>query len=146
MRFEDAYERPRRPLRISRLPGPPEDEPRFEVVPLTDDRTIPGAAPLDYSLLGQQDIPRAKILMQSNRFAVWDLMRAIEEDRQPVSNVYNARLALEMIYGIYAAHLVRGVVDVPLADRTHPLGDRLSAVAEGRRRRPRFQHRWRGAH
>jgi len=55
-------------------------------------------------------------------------MRAIDEDRQPVSNVYNARLALEMIYGIYASHLSRGVVEFPLTDRTHPLGEREDGV------------------
>jgi len=47
IRFEDSRDRPLRPLRISRLPGPPEDESHFEIVPLTEDRTIPGAEPLD---------------------------------------------------------------------------------------------------
>jgi predicted dehydrogenase len=123
MRFEDSSGPPLRPLRISRLLGPPEDESDFEIVPLTEDRVIPGAAPLEYSLAGQEDIPRAKMFLESNRFAVWDLMRAIEEDRQPVSNVYNARLALEMIHGIYASHLARGFVEFPLTDRAHPLGE-----------------------
>lgn len=122
IRFEDAGDRPLRPLRISRTPGPPEDESRFEIVPLTEDRAIPGAEPLDYSLCGQKDIPRAPFFLESNRFAVWDLMRAIEEDRQPVSNIYNARLAVEMIQAIYASSLSRSVVTFPLADRAHPLG------------------------
>ena len=90
-------------------------------MPLTEDRIIPGAEPLDYSLCGQKDIPRAPFFLEANRFAVWDLMRAIEEDRQPVSNAYSARLALEMIYGIYASHLSRAVVHFPLTDGTHPL-------------------------
>jgi predicted dehydrogenase len=123
MRFEDSDTPPLRPLRISRLAGPPEDESDFEVVPLTESRHIPGAAPLEYSLCGQPDIPKARMFLQSNRFAVWDLMQAIEEGRQPVSNVYNARLALEMICGIYAAHLARTVVTFPLEDRAHPLGE-----------------------
>jgi hypothetical protein len=63
------------------------------------------------------------MFLDSNRFAVWDLMRAIEENRQPVSNVYNARLALEMIYGIYASHLTTAMVRFPITDRTHPLGE-----------------------
>ena len=54
---------------------------------------------------------------------MWDLRRAIAEDRQPASNVYNARQALEMIYGIYASHLARRVISFALADRAHPLGD-----------------------
>lgn len=43
--------------------------------------------------------------------------------RQPVSNVYNARLAQEMICGIYASSLSKRAVSLPLADRTHPLGE-----------------------
>ncbi|MEW6356506.1 MAG: Gfo/Idh/MocA family oxidoreductase [Planctomycetota bacterium] len=121
IRFEDASDRPLRPLRISRTPGPPEDESHFEIAPLTEYRTIPDAEPLNYSLCGQRDIPRAPFFLESNRFAVWDLMRAIAENRQPVSNIYNARLALEMIHGIYASHLARSIVNFPLIDRTHPL-------------------------
>jgi len=110
-------------LRVSRHPGPPEDATCYEEVPLTEDRVIPGAEPLDYSLCGQPDIPKAKFFLETTRFAVWDLMRAIEEDRQPVSNVYNARLAVEMICGIYAAHLSGSRITFPLKDRRHPLGE-----------------------
>jgi predicted dehydrogenase len=121
LRFEDEVAR--RCLRISRRPYPSEDDSHFEEVPLTEDRAIPGAEPLDYSLCGQRDIPKATFFLESNRFAVWDLVRAIEEDRQPVSSIYNARLAAEMIYGVYASHLSRSVVRFPLTDRTHPLGE-----------------------
>jgi len=124
IRFEDGATRPHRPLRISRLPGPPEDESDFRVVPLAEYRTIPGAEPLDDSLCGQTDIPYARLFLSSNRFAVWELMRAIEEDRQPVSNIYSARLAVEMIQAIYASSLSRSVVTFPLTDRTHPLARR----------------------
>jgi predicted dehydrogenase len=121
MRFEDAS--PRSTLRISRRPGPPEHYSNFEDLPLTEYRTIPGAEPLEYSLCGQRDIPQATFFLESNRFAVWDLMRAVVEDRQPVSNIYNARLAVEMIQGVYASHLSRAAVRFPLTDRTHPLGE-----------------------
>lgn len=122
LRFVDAPT-PESRLRISRQTGPLEDGACFEEVPLTEDRVIPGAEPLDYSLCGQRDIPGARFILEGNRFAVWDLMRSVEENRDPVANVYSARLALEMIYGIYAASLSRGMVSFPLADRTHPLGD-----------------------
>jgi len=118
MRFNDSGI-PESRLRISRRPSPPEDDSCFEDVPLTENRVIPDAEPLDDSLRGQQDIPGP--FLETNRFAVWDLMRAIEEKRQPISNVYNARLALEMIYGIYASHLSGSVVKFPIADRTHAL-------------------------
>ncbi len=120
MRFDDAATRT---LRISRGPGPLEYGCSFEDVPLTEDRVIPDAAPLDYSLCGQKDIPAARYFLEANRFAAWDLICAIEEDRQALSNAGNARLALEMIYGIYAAHLSRGMASFPLEDREHPLGE-----------------------
>jgi predicted dehydrogenase len=120
MRFDDAVTRS---LRISRTPGPLQFGASFEHVPLTEDRVIPGAEPLDYSLCGTKDIPRARYFLEANRFAAWDLIRAIEDDRQPVSSVYDARLTQEMIEGIYAADLAGGRADFPLRDRAHPLGE-----------------------
>lgn len=118
LRFGDARNQP---LLLSRPLIFPENNPGFEEVPLTEERVIPGAEPLDYSLCGQKGTPRAPWFLEANRFAVWDLMRAIEEDRQPVSSIDNARLALEMIYGIYASHLAGGELAFPLVNRTHPL-------------------------
>lgn len=118
--FDD---RKTRKLRLCSHPGPLENGACFEDVPLTEDRVIPDAEPLDYSLCGQRDIPLATFFLEANRFAAWDLMRAVEEGRQPISNVFSARLALEMIYGIYAAHLSGGMVRFPLEDRKHPLGE-----------------------
>ncbi|MFO7946167.1 MAG: Gfo/Idh/MocA family oxidoreductase [Armatimonadota bacterium] len=120
MRFGDSTTEK---LRITTQPGPLEYGACFEDVPLTEDRVIPDAEPLDYSLCGQKDIPTARYFLEANRFAAWDLIRAIQEDRQPVSNAYNARLALEMIYGIYRAHLSGGKVSFPLGNREHPLGE-----------------------
>lgn len=118
LRFADAA---RQPLLISRQAGFPETITEFEEVPLAEDRTIPGAEPLDYSLCGQPDVPRSPWFLEANRFAVWDLMRAIEEDRPPQSNIENARVVVEMIQGVYAAHLSRRTVDFPLTCRKHPL-------------------------
>lgn len=90
---------------------------------LNEEAVAKAAEPFDCSLCGQRDIPGATFFPEANRFAAWDLICAIEEDRQPVSNAYNARLALEMIYGIYASHLRRCAVSFPLEDRAHPLGE-----------------------
>lgn len=117
LRFDDNRDAA---LRISRRPAPPDIEAQFEVVPVVDDRIIPGAAPLDDSLRGVQT-PGASLFLKSNRHALWDLMRSIEEDRQPISNADNARLALEMIHAVYSSHLTGCVVRFPLAERTHPL-------------------------
>ena len=120
MRVDEAETRS---LRISRSRDPLIYGSRFEDVPLTEDRAIPGAEPLDYSLCGQKDIPTARYFLEANRFAAWDLIRAIEEQREPISSVYDARIAQEMIQGIYASHLSGARVDFPLRDRTHPLGE-----------------------
>ena len=121
MRFDDGG---CQPLLISRQRCFPEDNPDFKEVPLQEDRSIPGAAPLDYTLCGQTGVPPARWFMEANRFAVWDLMQAIEEDREPIANLADARVALEMIYGIYAAHLSRRTVTFPLKNRAHPLADK----------------------
>ncbi|MBN1863349.1 MAG: Gfo/Idh/MocA family oxidoreductase [Victivallales bacterium] len=123
MRFKDFPARPVEKLRISRRPGPVEDSSSFEEVPVREERSIPGAEPLDYSRCGRMDVPEAGFFLEANRFAAWDLICSIMEDRQPVSNIYNARLAQEMIQGIYASGLSGSVVKFPLAERTHPLDD-----------------------
>jgi predicted dehydrogenase len=118
MLFDDHRERQ---LRIRRRPVQPDGENCYETVALVEDRIIPDAELLDYSLCGQKDIPPAPFFLEANRFAICDLMCAIQEDRQPISNAYNARLTLEMIYAIYESHLSRQVVNFPLSNRSHPL-------------------------
>jgi len=119
-RFSDAHREPQ-PLRFSNAPCAPANESVAETIELQEDRVIPGAQPLDYSLSGTQDVPPGPIFIEAGRFAVWDLMQAIQEDRQPVTNIYDARAALEMIYGVYASHLAKSPVYFPLTDRRHPL-------------------------
>ncbi|MDR2706394.1 MAG: Gfo/Idh/MocA family oxidoreductase [Planctomycetaceae bacterium] len=121
LRFLDGS-RELQPLRFSNVPCSPPNESVTENIPLKEERVIPDAEPLDSlyeKLNGKPDIVPSFI--ETNRFAVWDLMQAIEEDRQPVSNVYNARQTLEMIYGIYAAHITKTTVNFPLTNRKHPL-------------------------
>ena len=117
LRFDDIGDAR---LRISPLSSPPDADACFEEVDVVDERSVPAAAPLDDSLRGAQT-PRARLFLGSNRYAAWDLIRSIEEDRLPVSNMYNARLALEMIYAVYASQLSGGVIRFPLTDREHPL-------------------------
>ena len=57
-----------------------------------------------------------------NASMVRDLIAAIEENREPISSGRDARWALEMILGVYAAHR-HGRTPLPLADRAHPLRD-----------------------
>lgn len=56
-----------------------------------------------------------------NLAAVMDLISAIENDRQPVCSVYDARAATEMIVAVFESHRVGGPVSIPLKTRTNPL-------------------------
>lgn len=118
LRFDDFHVRK---LYISRVPCPPESGVLFEEVPVVDSREIPGAQPVDYSVCKCADCPQVPSFPESNRFAVWDLMQAIEENRQPVSNAWNAVETQEMIQGIYLSHLTGKKIVFPLTERRHPL-------------------------
>ena len=111
-RFSDA-DRVQQPLRFSNAPCAPADESIVESIELTENRVIAGAEQLELS--------GGYIFFEAGRFAVWDLMQAIREDRQPIANIYDARAALEMIYGVYTSHLANRPVCFPLDDRRHPL-------------------------
>jgi predicted dehydrogenase len=50
-----------------------------------------------------------------------DLLRAIEEDREPLTSGAAAAVAIEMIQAVYAAHLAGSRLTMPLAQREHPL-------------------------
>lgn len=119
-RFSDSHRDPQ-PLRFSNAPCAPADQSAAEDIVLREKRIIPGAKPLDYNLLGTQDVPSGPIFIEAGRYAVWDLMHAIQDDRQPIANIYDARAALEMIYGVYASHLEQRPITFPLENRTHPL-------------------------
>lgn len=56
-----------------------------------------------------------------NAAVATDLLRAIEEDRQPVCSVYDARGAIEMIVAAFESQRVGGPVRFPLETRTNPL-------------------------
>lgn len=119
LRLDDARDRP---LLLSREAGPPESDLLYQQVTPVEERHIPGAAPLDYGLCGQPDIPRAPMFLEGNRYGVWDLMQAIESGRQPLANIYDARAVQEAIYGMYASHLANGSrIALPPVERRHPL-------------------------
>lgn len=56
-----------------------------------------------------------------NVLAVRDLIAAIEEDRQPLTGVLEARTATEMIVGVFESQRQGGPVDFPLENRENPL-------------------------
>jgi predicted dehydrogenase len=52
---------------------------------------------------------------------VLDLLRSIEEDQELYSSGKNARWVLEMVQSVYASHLAKARVPLPLTERAHPL-------------------------
>ena len=52
---------------------------------------------------------------------VTDLIEAIEQDRQPLGSIYQARGATEMIAAVFESHRLRAPVTLPLENRDNPL-------------------------
>ncbi|MEI2999872.1 MAG: hypothetical protein V8T86_03055 [Victivallis sp.] len=112
VRYDDKRE-----LRLCRSSLPPEDEARFETVGLPPEPEIPGAEPLDPAKIGF--MPYFAV---NNRRAAWDLLRAVEENREPAASARDAQMVLEMIQGAYASQLAGGrAMAIPLTQRKHPL-------------------------
>jgi len=58
---------------------------------------------------------------RGNRLITLDLIRAVETDTQPKGSMYDARAALEMILAVYESQRLGRAVEIPLANREHPL-------------------------
>lgn len=57
----------------------------------------------------------------ANVAAADDLIASIEGDRQPISSVYDARAATELIVATFESHRLGTAVDLPLKNRRNPL-------------------------
>jgi predicted dehydrogenase len=62
-----------------------------------------------------------RALAGGNLLAVRDLMDAVEKDRQPAANIYEARTATEMVVAVFESHRQRKPVPLPLVNRQNPL-------------------------
>jgi predicted dehydrogenase len=56
-----------------------------------------------------------------NLLACQDLLAAIEQDRLPECNIFEARTTVEMITAVFESQRVGGPVSLPLKNRQHPL-------------------------
>ncbi len=73
---------------------------------------------------GGVDQPKADIKVAhagSNLATVHDLIESIEKDKQPLSNMYDARAATEMIVAVFESHRKNAPVQFPLQNRKNPL-------------------------
>jgi predicted dehydrogenase len=70
--------------------------------------------------LGKKE-PLADDKLAGNRQAAKELIRAIEENRQPDGSIYDARAAVEMIVAVFESHRQSQAVELPLKNRQNPL-------------------------
>jgi predicted dehydrogenase len=60
---------------------------------------------------------------RGNQILIKDFLEAIAQDKPPPTPGTDARLALEMIQGVYTSHFAGGTrLTIPLKERRHPLG------------------------
>jgi predicted dehydrogenase len=96
---------------------------------LDDPSWFPGRSkavwqPISSAGLGQPEPLVDGGLGQGNLWIAKDLIEAMEQDRQPLGSIYDGRAALEMILAVYESHRLKRLVDLPLANRQHPLASR----------------------
>jgi len=84
-------------------------------------RTGAGWIAVSSAGVGQPEPLKDGGLPAGNVLAVKDLIAAIEEDRQPVANMYEARTATEMIVAVFESQRLGGPVTLPLKNRENPL-------------------------
>ena len=72
--------------------------------------------------VGAEEPLKDASLHAGNVLAVKDLIAAVEDDREPEANIYEARLTVEMIASVFESHRVNGTVSFPLKNRDNPLG------------------------
>lgn len=72
--------------------------------------------------VGKPEVLENRRVEGGNLLAVRDLIAAVEEDRQPLSNIYEARTTLEMIMAAFESQRLGSAVAFPLANRENPLG------------------------
>lgn len=93
---------------------------------LDDPSWFPGNSRAAWQPITSQGIGKPETLKdgglgQGNIWIAQDLLQAIERDRQPKASMYDGRASLEMILAVYESARVRGVVELPLRNRRHPL-------------------------
>ena len=93
-------------LKISKAGGAPE-EAQFLDIDAPFEPVVPGSPQLDTTHMPTR----------GNRLAVWDILTS----GQPRGTGEDGRWTIEMMHGIYAAHLLGRRLPFPLAARRHPL-------------------------
>lgn len=94
---------------------------------LGDPAWSPGRSKAQWQRISTNGIGQPETLKESNGLhtgnvaAVLDLLEAVESNRQPLCNVYEARTTVEMILAVFESHRQGRPVVMPLENRKHPL-------------------------
>jgi predicted dehydrogenase len=93
---------------------------------LPDPSWSPGRSGVSWQDVSSQGIGTPETLSDGglhagNVLAVRDLLSAIEEHREPLGNMYEARGATEMIVAVFESHRQGRLVELPLENRANPL-------------------------
>ncbi len=93
---------------------------------MPDPLWVPGRSgkqwiPISSAGLGQPEPLKNEGLAGGNVLAVKDLIAAVEENRQPLANLREARVATEMVVAAFESQRLGGVVQFPLSVRQSPL-------------------------
>ncbi len=84
-------------------------------------RTKKAWLPVSSAGVGRPEPLENRGLDGGNLLAVKDLIEAVEDDRLPTSNIYEARAATEMIVAAFESQRLGGPVRFPLVNRQNPL-------------------------
>jgi len=98
-------------LMLSKVASVPEEANDFTLVDTPFEPPVPGSP----------DPETVHMPTRGNRRAIADLIEAVETDRDPICSARDGRWAIEMVHGIYASHLSRRHVALPLEFRGNPL-------------------------
>lgn len=77
--------------------------------------------PISSNGIGEPETLKVESHAGGNMDAALDLINAIEKDRQPISSVYDAQAATELIVSMFESHRIGKPVTFPLANRKNPL-------------------------
>lgn len=77
--------------------------------------------PITSAGVGGEEPLKDGSLRAGNRLAAADLIRCVEERKEPLSSLRDGRASLEMILAVYESHRRGGPVPLPLETRKHPL-------------------------
>jgi len=84
-------------------------------------RTASKWIPITSAGIGQPEPRKNELRNYGHTDAILDLLQAIEQDRQPLAGLYDARATIEMIAAIFDSQRLGGPVTFPLKNRRNPL-------------------------